>query len=60
MRKFNWGGNGATLGRLKKLKIMLPVTSSSTPDYAFMSKYMQNIELKQLQAYINKRLGNIR
>lgn len=26
MGKFSWGGNGATLGRLKKLRIMIPVT----------------------------------
>lgn len=45
--------------RMKRQKIMLPVTPSSTPDYAFMSQYMQNIEAKQLKAYINKRLGNI-
>jgi hypothetical protein len=26
MGKFSWGGNGATLGRLKKTRIMVPVT----------------------------------
>lgn len=46
--------------RLTREKIMLPVTSSSTPDYAFMSKYMRNLELKQLKIYIDKRLGNYR
>lgn len=46
--------------RMKRQKIMLPVTSSSTPDYAFMSKYMRNLELKQLKIYIDKRLGNYR
>lgn len=60
MRNLNWGGNGATLGRLNKLKIMLPVTSSSIPDYDFMSKYMKNIEMKQLKEYIDKRLGGFR
>lgn len=30
LRKFSWGGNGATLGRLKATKIMVPVTI--TPD----------------------------
>ncbi len=46
--------------RLAREKIMLPITSSSTPDYTFMSKYMQNIEMKQLKAYIDKRLDSIR
>lgn len=45
--------------RMKRQKIMLPVTSSSTPDYAFMSQYMQNVEVKQLKAYIDKRLSNM-
>ncbi|MCT3016085.1 hypothetical protein EFN04_06000 [Propionibacterium freudenreichii] len=27
MGKFSWGGNGATLGRLKKTRIMVPVTT---------------------------------
>ncbi|MDO4970552.1 MAG: N-6 DNA methylase [Bacteroidales bacterium] len=44
--------------RLKREKIMLPVTSSSAPDYAFMSKFMQTIELKQLKAYINQRMDS--
>lgn len=44
--------------RLGREKIMLPVTSYSTPDYAFMSHYMRNLELKQLKTYIDKRLGN--
>lgn len=45
--------------RMKRQKIMLPITSSSTPDYAFMSQYMQNIEAKKLKAYIEKRLSNM-
>lgn len=45
--------------RLGREKIMLPVTSSSIPDYAFMSQYMQNIELKHLKSYIDKRLSSI-
>ena len=45
--------------RMKRQKIMLPITSSSTPDYAFMAKYMKGMELKQLKAYIDKRLNNM-
>lgn len=29
LRKFSWGGNGATLGRLKATKIMVPTTFDS-------------------------------
>lgn len=29
MGKFSWGGNGATLGRLKKTRIMAPVTTDA-------------------------------
>lgn len=29
MGKFSWGGNGATLGRLKKTRIMVPVTTNA-------------------------------
>lgn len=29
MGKFGWGGNGATLGRLRKTRIMVPVTSDA-------------------------------
>lgn len=30
MGKFSWGGNGATLGRLKRTRIFVPVTTSET------------------------------
>lgn len=43
LRKFSWGGNGATLGRLKVTKIMVPVTQgadgSQVPDWAGMEQY---------------------
>lgn len=32
MGKFSWGGNGATLGRLKKTRIMVPVTTDERGD----------------------------
>jgi hypothetical protein len=37
----NWGGNGATLGRLKKKMVNLPVTENGTPDWTFMEDYVQ-------------------
>ena len=51
MTKFNWGGNGATLTRLKKTKILLPVNSKGDPDYAFMEIYMKQKETKLLKQY---------
>ncbi|MCQ2339516.1 MAG: restriction endonuclease subunit S [Paludibacteraceae bacterium] len=56
MQKFNWGGNGATLGRLKRVKIMLPITTKGVPDYEYMTNYMKNIETKLLQRYIDTKL----
>ena len=58
--KFNWGGNGATLGRLKKLKIMLPVTDEGTPDYQFMEDYIRELmdaKKKQYRGYVKQRLA---
>lgn len=37
--KFNWGGNGATLGRMKRLEVMLPIDDKGNPDYAYMTLY---------------------
>lgn len=51
MEKFNWGGNGATLGRLKKVALMLPATDNESPDYAFMEEYMKHMEQKLLIRY---------
>lgn len=52
LRKFNWGGNGATLGRLRRLKVVLP-TINNEPDYDFMEKYMREVEHKQKDRYKN-------
>lgn len=57
--KFNWGGNGATLSRMKRLKLLLPVNAMAQPDYAFMSDYVDQ-QKKQLQtkyvSYAQKKL----
>lgn len=37
----NWGGNGATLGRLKKKRVSLPITDSGNPDWKFMEEYIR-------------------
>jgi len=53
LKKFNWGGNGATLGRLRKTKILLPADSNGKPDYAFMEAYVKEREIIKIQEYIN-------
>lgn len=50
--KFNWGGNGATLKRMKTLEIMLPVTDSGEPDYEYMEQYAKNMMLCKYQQYL--------
>jgi len=62
MEKFNWGGNGATLTRLKRSKILLPATQIGEPDYAFMETYMRNKEyekMKKYKSYISKRISEL-
>lgn len=50
--KFNWGGNGATLGRMKTLELMLPVNDSGEPDFEYMEQYSKNMILRKYQQYI--------
>jgi hypothetical protein len=49
---FSWGGNGATLTRLRRSKIMLPVDDCGEPDYAFMEEYIREREQQLVQKYI--------
>lgn len=51
--KFNWGGNGATLSRMKRLEIMLPANDIDNPDYAYMEQYAKNIIIKKYKQYLN-------
>lgn len=53
MVSLNWGGNGATLGRLKKKKIVVPITDDGQPDYTFMEQYIREREEKLKQKYID-------
>ncbi len=52
MEKFSWGGNGATLTRLKRGKIILPIDSKGNPHYVFMEAYMRAIEKKHLEKIV--------
>ncbi|MHA1575395.1 MAG: restriction endonuclease subunit S [Alphaproteobacteria bacterium] len=63
MEKFNWGGYGATLSRLKRSKILLPTTPKGKPDYAFMETYMREKEqakIKKYIKYISKRISELK
>jgi hypothetical protein len=51
--KFNWGGNGATLGRMKRLELMLPTTDSGEPDFEYMEQYAKNMMLRKYQQYLS-------
>lgn len=53
LEKFNWGGNGATLTRLKNSRILLPINSNNEPDYEFMTDFMKDIEKQQISKYEN-------
>lgn len=60
--KFNWGGNGATLGRMKRLSVMLPVTDSGEPDYEYMAEYARqkrNAMLAKYRAYVEGRIAEL-
>ena len=52
MKKFSWGGNGATLTRLKKSKIMLPANKDGKPDFKFMELYTKEKQNKMITKYI--------
>ncbi len=52
MRKFNWGGNGATLSRLKRTKILLPLDSSGNPNWQFMEDYIKQEQREIAQKVI--------
>lgn len=62
LHKFNWGGNGATLGRLARTKIMLPVNDNDEPDYDFMEAFVKEQEyIKKLEysTYAKKMLSTL-
>ena len=62
MVKFNWGGNGATLTRLKRSKIILP-SKKGKPDFLFMEQFIrekENEKLNQFKNYIYKRINEVK
>ncbi|HFL0060714.1 MULTISPECIES: restriction endonuclease subunit S [Listeria] len=42
VKVLSWGGNGATLSRLKAKRILLPILKDSTPDWGYMEQYIVN------------------
>lgn len=52
MEKFNWGGNGATLGRLNRTRIMLPIDEFNKPNWQFMEDYIKQEQKTQAQKII--------
>ena len=62
MQKFNWGGNGATLTRLRRSKILLPVNPKGEPDYKFMEEYVKehaDLLKKQYKDIIQSRVAKL-
>lgn len=60
--KFNWGGNGATLSRMKRLRLMLPVDGQGQPDYQFMADYERELiqhKREQYVEYVTNRLEQL-
>lgn len=60
--KFNWGGNGATLGRMKSLELNVPTDNSGNPDYAYMEEFssvMRKAKLDQYKEFVKKRLKEL-
>lgn len=63
MQKFNWGGNGATLTRLRRSRILLPIVKKGEPDYKFMEEYIKEREAKlknQYKDYIKSNVNNFK
>lgn len=51
--KLSWGGNGATLGRLKRMQLLLPIDQNNMPDYEFMEAYIKEKEKIKREEYLD-------
>lgn len=51
LNKFNWGGNGATLGRLSKTKVILPCTEEGEVNWEFMDSFVQKKKEEKIKLY---------
>ena len=60
--KFNWGGNGATLGRMKRLLVVLPVNESGLPDYDYIEQFTRHkihSLLLKYRSFVEKCISNL-
>lgn len=53
LEKFNWGGNGATLGRLKRSKLILPANKKGQPDWSYMEAIGKKKRIEKLDALVD-------
>ena len=53
--KYNYGYKMGT-GRLKRQKIMLPISSNGQPDYEYMEQYIKNLEYVKRKKYLEFQL----
>jgi hypothetical protein len=53
MNKFNWGGNGATLTRLNRTRILLPIDNKGNLNWQFMEDYIKQEQNKIAQEVID-------
>lgn len=51
--KLSWGGNGATLGRLKRMQLLLPISYDGQPDYTFMEMFIKEREAQKRKEYLD-------
>lgn len=52
MEKFSWGSTGATLTRLNRSKILLPINEAGNPNWQFMENYIKQEQKAQRQVII--------
>ena len=51
--KFSWGSYGATLSRLRRGKLYLPVDSSGEPNWDYMEQKSKEVETRIILKYLN-------
>lgn len=54
LENLNWGGNGATLGRLANKKIMLPINEEDEIDWLYMETYIVNLRGEVEELFIHQ------
>lgn len=62
MVKFMWGGTGATLGRLRKMEIYIPVTSDGNTDWDYLEqlgKWRRVVLLNRIITNIEQELDRL-